>query len=227
MDILTYLMPQPSFERTPRMTAEFEALAEMIFSAPSAETVDYRLPYPKWQFLAHLGQTRPVLFHGTGLTELQLVEPRQSNDTNTFGAQNAIYATEDGIWAMFFAILDRSFPQLSLINAAARIRQPSGEWSKPYYFFSITQAALARPIWSPGAIYILPKEHFEQDPMESAKGYDVQVPHWASPKAAVPLARLLVAPEDFPFLAQVRGHDNAVMLERSRVDPDGFPWLDE
>lgn len=33
-------------------------------------------------------------------------------------------------------------------------------------------------------------------------------------------------PEDFPFLAEIRGHDDAHILERAKSDPDGFPWLD-
>jgi hypothetical protein len=35
-----------------------------------------------------------------------------------------------------------------------------------------------------------------------------------------------VRPEEFPFLNDVRGHDDAVVQARSAADPDGFPWVD-
>ena len=40
-----------------------------------------------------------------------------------------------------------------------------------------------------------------------------------------PLAKLTVHPEDFPYLGQVRGHDDQVLAARAAEDPDGFPWL--
>lgn len=40
-----------------------------------------------------------------------------------------------------------------------------------------------------------------------------------------PLAKLEVKPGDFPFLDQVRGHDNDLVAERAAADPFGFPWL--
>lgn len=54
-------------------------------------------------------------------------------------------------------------------------------------------------------------------------GQRVHIPQWASLEAVTPLARIAVAPEDFPFLAEIRGHDDAYILERAKSDPDGFP----
>jgi hypothetical protein len=42
-----------------------------------------------------------------------------------------------------------------------------------------------------------------------------------------PLARLQVSPADFPFLDQIRGHDDQIQQERARANPDGFPWIDD
>jgi hypothetical protein len=57
-------------------------------------------------------------------------------------------------------------------------------------------------------------------------GQRAHVPQWASLVAVTPLARIAVAPQDFPLLDQIRGHDDAYVLARARSDPDGFPWLD-
>lgn len=235
MDPLKYLLPEPPLELTPQMAADCESFYTELRSHPAepappntaGQVIDYRLPYPKWQFLATIANTWPVVFHGTTLLDLQVIEPRQSNDINAFGAQNAIYATDDAIWAMFFAILDRRRINMSLTNAAVRVQLASGELSKPLYFFSINQEALALQPYCEGTIYILPKEPFVRDPIRKAQDYDIVVPHWASLRPATPIARLLVSPQDFPFLTQIRGHDQQVLLERARIDPDGFPWIDE
>ncbi len=63
-------------------------------------------------------------------------------------------------------------------------------------------------------------------PPLSVAGQRVHIPQWASLQAVTPLARIAVAPEDFPFLAEIRGHDDAHILERAKSVPDGFPWLD-
>ena len=223
MDLMKYMLPRPPLEITPQMAAA----CERQLAALEAGEADYFLEYPKWQFLACIAETRPVVFHGTRLRSLAVVEPRQSNDVQAFGAQNAIYATDDAIWALFFAILDRPRMPMSLTNAAVRLRLPGGELSQPYYFFSITRQALEQGAFCDGAVYILPRETFEHDPVQKYGGYEIEVPQWASRQPAAALARLAVAPGDFPFLAQVRGHDDDVQQERIRRDPEGFPWINE
>jgi hypothetical protein len=32
---------------------------------------------------------------------------------------------------------------------------------------------------------------------------------------------------DFPFLDQMRGHDDETVWRRAKAAPDGFPWLDQ
>ena len=58
-------------------------------------------------------------------------------------------------------------------------------------------------------------------------GQRVHIAQWASPEAVVPLAKITVGPEDFPVLAQMRGHVDEITFPRARANPDGFPWLDE
>jgi hypothetical protein len=44
-----------------------------------------------------------------------------------------------------------------------------------------------------------------------------------SPAGVKPLAKLTVGPRDFPFLQQIRGHDDELLQARIAANPDGFP----
>ncbi len=48
---------------------------------------------------------------------------------------------------------------------------------------------------------------------------------WASLTAVQPYAKVTVLPHDFPFLEQVRGHDEDVVAQRAAADPNGWPWV--
>ena len=104
---------------------------------------------------------------------------------------------------------------------------PGAMPSQPYYFFSISQATRAFEPWRPGVVYILPGASFVHQAPILTEGLTVHVAQSASLTPVAPLARLAVQPADFPFLAAVRSHDDAVVAVRAQANPDGFPWLDE
>lgn len=226
MQIPSYLLPRPPMDLMSERRQSFETLLAEIKEKTDCPFLEYSLPMPKWQFLCYLTDTQDILLHGTGDSDIQEFEPRASDDTNPFGAQCAVYAAGDGIWPLFYAVLDRGRYPMGLHNGCVRFKDSSGRYSIPYYFFSITQSALARKPWRSGVIYLLPRAGFVLDPQTSYAGYEMRVEHWASLEPVKPLAKLRVQPEDFPFLAAIRGHDNAVLNERMRVNPGGFPWLD-
>ena len=85
----------------------------------------------------------PSPLHGSGDPNIALFEPRQSNDLNDFGNQKAIYAASDGLWAMFFAIVDRD-RVTSITNACVRLEDDTGAVHGPLYVFSVSQSALAK-----------------------------------------------------------------------------------
>jgi hypothetical protein len=58
------------------------------------------------------------------------------------------------------------------------------------------------------------------------QGTPMAVAQWASPEPVVPLAKIEVGHEDFPLLADIRGHDWEKTVQRVRANPDGFPWVD-
>ncbi len=210
--------------RDPATLAAFDALYDS--AVENGGEIDYRLAAPKWQFLCHLADSRDVVLHGSGNPGIALFEPRKSDDVNPFGDRKAVYAAGDGLWPMYFAILDRDRYGMSLINSAMRLVAADGTRSEPWYFFSISAPALAQRPFRRGTIYLLPRETFEQQENLSFRDTQVWLPQWASLVPVRPLARLTVEPEDFPFLDAMRGHDDEVTFAKARANPDGFPWLD-
>ena len=198
--------------------------ADMV--RPGADgPLDYRLAAPRWQFLCWLADTQDVVLHGSGRPDIEEFEPRQADDVSEFGARLAVYAASDGLWPMYFAIVDRGRVR-SLVNACAHVVDAEGRRLGDYYYFSVDADALAAGPWRDGTVYVLPRDTFEQQAEEDWDGLRVQATQWASPVAVRPLARLAVRPADFPFLGQVQGHDVATIAARAAADPEAFPWRD-
>lgn len=227
MQLPRYYLPRPALQLDPATLAAYEALWRQIERAPEPAELVYTLPTPRWQFLCYLAEHKPVVLHGSGALDIRTFEARQSNDLHEFGNRAAVYAASDGIWPIYFAILDREQFPMSLTNACFRVVAPGGVAGEPFYYFSISQAALARQPWRAGMVYILPRTTFEQQPPLPFEDSAVYVQQWASPEPVAPLAKLRVAPEDFPFLHQLRGHDDQIQRQRALANPDGFPWIDE
>jgi len=159
--------------------------------------------------------------------EIARVEPRQAVDKKVFSNQIAIYATTDGIWVQYFAILDRNkYPEMTLFNSCLQARIAPDQWTEPLYFFSITHSARIQEPWGTGAVYILPRQSFIQESIQQAQGTEVMFPHWISSQSAQPIAKIIVTPADFPFLDQIHGHNDEKLIQLSSENPDGFPWLD-
>ena len=222
-----YFLTRPPLDLTSTMRAAFARLYAEIMRLGHGQDVNYTLAAPKWQFLSWLCDTQDILLHGSGNPDIQEFEPRKSDDLNEFGDRQAVYAASDGIWPIYFAIVDRDRSVRSLINGCSRVLGPDGTRSDPYYFFSIDDDVLPHQPWRFGTIYILPRAGFTQQAPASYRGMTVEIAQWASPNPVRPLARMTVGPADFPFLAQIRGHDMAVVSRRAARDPSGFPWVDE
>jgi hypothetical protein len=221
-DVLSFLLPRPAFDLTPEKQSAFDSLHG---ATPAGGIVDYRLPYPKWQYLSYLCDTKELVLHGSQLPDVGVVEPRQASDRRAFSSQRAIYATTDGIWVIYFAILDRrKYREMTLFNSCLRVRVSAERFTDPLYFFSITNSILLLKPWCEGTVYILPRQSFVQEAPQQAQGTDVVFPHWISESPVCPVARLQVGPQDFPFLAQIHGHDDEKLVRLSAADPNGFPW---
>jgi hypothetical protein len=227
MPLPAHFLRRPPLDLSPATRAAFDGLYREAVLPGDGRTLDYSLAAPKWQFLSWLCDTQEILLHGSGAAGIREFEPRQSNDIEEFGNRAAVYAASDALWAMYFAIVDRDRYVRSLVNACFRVVEPDGARSEPYYFFSVNADALPHAPWRAGAIYILPRAGFEQQARRADGDIELEIAQWASLTPVRPLAQMAVSPEDFPFLAQIRGHDMATIGERAARDPHGFPWLDE
>jgi hypothetical protein len=227
MPLPSYFLLRPPLDLTPATLRAFAQLyAEAVLPA-HGQTLDYSVAAPKWQFLCWLCDTQDILLHGSGNPGIRLFEPRKSNDLDEFGNRQAVYAASDGIWPLYFAIVDRDRYVRSLINACFRVVEEDGTRSDPYYFFSVNADALPYRPWRSGTIYILPRAGFEQQPRQSYRGAELDLAQWASLVPVQPLAQVAVRPADFPFLAQIRAHDMAMVNQRAERNPKGFPWVDD
>jgi len=221
-----YWLHRPAMNVDDPARAAFDQLLARAKFSGTNPLIEYTLPQPRWQFLCYVADQHAIALHGTGDANIQLFEPRQPIDLSTFGNQKAVYAAGDGLWAMFFAIVDRDRFRMSVSNACIRLVDPAGQVSDPRYVFSISQALLPQRPWRKGYVYLLPSETFVTQPALSFGPYEVRIPQLASLVAVRPIARLEVAPEDFPFLADIRGHDDARLPEYGQAMQAGAPWPD-
>jgi len=219
-----YWLQRPDIEIDSQTRSDFDQLFARVKAAGANTRIDYTFPVPKWQFLCYLADQRSVALHGTGEADIQVFEPRPSNDLNEFGAQTAVYAAGDGLWAIFFAILDRERYPMSTSNACIRLEDEAGQVSEPRYVFSISQAVLRQGPWRKGTIYMLPGDTFTNQPSLRFGSYEVRVPQLASLVPVKPFAHLEVEPEDFPFLKDIRGLDDARLHEYGQAMQAGAPW---
>jgi hypothetical protein len=113
----------------------------------------------------------------------------------------------------------------SLVNACIHLVDNGADTS--YYYFSVNHDAMTSKPWVAGTIYVLARDTFEAEPEDTWQGLRCAPTQWVSPVPVRPMARLTVTPDDFPFLRQVRSHDQRVVSERAAQSPDNFPWLDE
>lgn len=132
--------------------------------------------------------------------------------------------------ALFFAVLERDQLEGVIHNGAIWLKGDDESLIRRYYY-CIDEKSLRRNPWKSGAIYLLPGEQFEPDPTQQGTRigtYTLLAPHWLCRASIQPLARLLVEPEDFPFLNRVWGYDEAALDKRMQAASiAGFPFLND
>lgn len=218
-----YWLTRPDGRVDEKAQIAFDELLDTTLSMDNCPTIQLTLPWSKWQFLCYLADHHDIALHGSGNPHIAVFEPRQSNDLSDFGNQKAIYAASDGLWAMFFAIVDRDRVK-SVTNACVRLADEMGTLQGPYYVFSISQSALPSQPWRTGTVYLLPRRTFMVQPPLPFGSYQVHIAQLASFVPVQPLAKLTVTPDDFPFLSQIRGHDDERLQEYATALQTGAPW---
>lgn len=196
---LSRLPSLPPVAVSPNAAADLDRAADRLLGGDARALED--APLPRLDFLRWLGERRDVLFHGSGRDDLDVLEPiRLTTDTTEFGNRQAVYATDDPVWAIYFAILQRhgSFgTRNGSIGVAGAGLYPR------WYFFSLTRPLDRATRFGDGFLYVLPRRTFESQPPGLGV---VNTAQWVSEQAVRPLVRLDVTPADFPFLDAVAAH---------------------
>lgn len=165
--------------------------------------IDYNLPYPKSDFLNYLCDWRGFVLHGSPMHDLDVLKPiRKSGDNNEFGNRQQIFASPDAIWAMWFAILEKSKFNMTR-NGCVRVG--TGRERIKYYHFELPKKCEKDKPFTEGMMYITRATDFpDKRPYPVLDYFNAEIEEWGSTNPIVPLARIRVKPEDFPYLDKVQ-----------------------
>jgi hypothetical protein len=138
--------------------------------------------------LAEAASTGEVLFHGSNARTIEVFEPREQLTARGRPVE-AVFATQDPLWAMFFAVTDTE-RAIGRWNMCLRPEETGLPTSR--YFFAV----LGEPerVWTTGAVYVLPRATFHQSDIAA---------EWISTVQVVPRETVRVTREDFPFADRV------------------------
>jgi hypothetical protein len=186
-------LPPPAVD--PKAEARFAAVAdELLAGEPVA------IPEPRLDFLRWLAENRPVVFHGSPRADLrELSTERQSRDTTAWGNQQAVYASSDPVWAIYFACLRRDGSFAGTRNGS--LGRAGGPLYPRHYFFLHNRGSAAPDRFGAGSLYLLSPRTFVAD--EPFPG-GIDTAHLVSHEPVRPLARIDVTPADFPFRNRIR-----------------------
>lgn len=113
----------------------FDILFDTALADSSRMPISYNLPYPKAEFLNYICDWRGFVVHGSPSPDLESLQPiRKGSDNNEFGNRQQIFCSPDAMWAMWFAILDKSKFKLTRNGS---IRVGSGYGRVKYYHFEL------------------------------------------------------------------------------------------
>lgn len=207
------------------VTAErYREVLERILASPDGHLLNEDLPTPPAPFVQWLMAQDAVIFHGSNRTDIDEFVPVRSSmelyDTGGRGNLGAVYGTHDGLWSMFFSVIDRGRLRGSIRNGV--MRYGARGRSIDLYHFSVHHECLDEAPYTTGALYLMPRDRFERLPF-----YPGGPPsnEWACREPVAPLARLTIEPEDFPFLHQIGGHDDGPLIEFGEVGDEVYDGL--
>ncbi len=226
MQLPAYWLPRPCFALDATTKRACDQWLAQAIAQGLHPPLHYTLPIPTWQFFCYLADEHQFALHGSGDGAITEFEPRQPNDVTTFGNQRAVYAAADGLWPMYFAIINRTRHIKSLLNGCIRVALGPDQLRDPFYLFSVSHHALRYHPWRTGFVFILPRTHFLQEPPFTLGNVTVYSAQLASHAAVTPLAKLAVTPDDFPLLTHMRRHDDDRLADYVAAVRSGAPWPD-
>ncbi len=207
----------PPLELDPDEETRYERLLAELLESPDGDWLELGEDRPRWRFVEWLTRQEAVIFHGSPEPDIDVFAPVRSSievmDHAGKGNLAAVYGTPVGLWALWFAVLDRARLRGTIRNGVQRWTDREGR-TLDLYFFSVDHSHVGDDIWRSGTLYLLPRDAFRPSPFFPG-GPDSN--EWASPKEVRPLKRLAVDPEDFPFRDRVGGHDDSELIRGEEI----------
>jgi hypothetical protein len=188
-----HFLKVPELDLPTQAIEEFERIYRTYIEKENGDLIEYTSSYPKYLFLNYMIENKDVLVHGSNNKNIEIFEPKKQS-LFTGKPVKAVFAASDGIWSMFFAVINRSEYVGSLRNACFTLQTKKG--IKRFYYFSVNEECKGE-LWNDGCIYIMPKNVFKQGGIKD---------EWICENKVKPLAKLSVTPKDFPFLEKVKRH---------------------
>lgn len=208
--------PGPNFLPSPEKQAQFKELLQAALKRADGAWIDYHLPYPKHEFIQFVTGQDIIIFHGSNNMEIDEFQPIRKSmelfDETGRGNLQGVYGTHDGLWSMFFAVVNRKQLKGSIRNGVMYFRNREGE-QIAVYNFSINQEQLKERPYNEGALYFLPRDTFTRLQLIP----DTYANEWASELPVKPIAKLKLQPDDFPFLEQIGGHDDGIFIRLNNM----------
>jgi hypothetical protein len=186
-------LPPPVVD--PATRARFATAADALLAGRASAVPEPRLDFIRW-----LAENRLVVFHGSPRDDLlELSTERRSRDSTAWGNQQAVYASKDPVWAIYFACLRRDHGWTGTKNGS--MGRAGGSLFPRRYFFLHNRGSASPERFGPGSLYLLSPATFVADkPLAGA----IDTAHLVSHEPVEPLARLDVTPDDFPFRDRIR-----------------------
>ena len=192
---LARLPALPALVVEPEAEAGFAVAADELLAGETVSVPERRLDFLRW-----LAENRPVVFHGSPRDDLrELSTERRSRDETAWGDQEAVYATTDPVWAIYFACLRRDRGWTGTRNGS--LGRAGGPLYPRRYFFVHNRKSASANRFGPGSLYLLSPSNFvAAEPLAGV----IDTAHLVSHDPVQPLARLDVTPDDFPFRDRIR-----------------------
>ena len=204
------MLSEPKID--PEKNAAINAFSNQVLKSKELKLVEFNLPYAKYEFLRYMVEQKGVLGRGSNHPDVTVFEPQEGSDY--FGdAVEAVFGATDGIWPIFFAIVNHSNPELTALWNSCKWASTDAGVLHKVYAFALNEDAFIGGAFIPGWVYLLPGDSFQ--PVESKFG--LPTVECVSQKSVRPLARLSVSPQDFPFLEQVQRFDVQDMMTYQRA----------
>lgn len=199
----------PEFRFSEEEKQEYESMYKEAIACGG--TIQYKSKFPKHRFIQYIIDYKNLLVHGSNTHTIEQFTPKQQTLYNGKLVE-AVFASDDGIWSVFYAVFDRS----KLVNNFRNGSISAGASKSRYHYYSFDQLTSKKSPWINGTLYFLPGESFiSAAKIINPESKGIIFHEWISDAPVQPIAKLEVKPEDFYFLDKVASHKDRESVLRT------------